>query len=160
MRPFHPPLRTRALLPQSASKVHALPPVSSLIAETENLLHRQRQKGPEYKYREGTGRPDLVASGLLPASSGSAAASSPKKPSAPSAVDDAGGETAGPAELDDYDPKEAAARELRELTETVRGRAAARARSRRDGWTSPLTANRSPTPPAPHLTPHARAPLL
>ena len=108
------------------SKVQALPPVSSLIAETENLLHRQRQKGPEYKYREGAGRPDLVAAGLLPASSRTAAASSPTKPSAP-ATDEAGGETSGPADLDDYDPKEAAARELRELTETVRGKNCARA---------------------------------
>jgi hypothetical protein len=111
--------------------------VSRLTEEAEYLLHRQRQKGADYKYREGAGRPDLVAAGLLPPPPGAtpAVAASPKKAAAASAGPDAVAPSAaaGDGSLDDYDPKESAAKELRDLTEMVSDSVVSRCRGCRFG---------------------------
>ena len=91
----------------------------SLVEETELLLKKQRQKGADYKFREGQGRPNLFESGdSFGAAAGAADAS---KTAGAGGAKQPGGEVAAPqpANLDDYDPKEQADREREALVATV-----------------------------------------
>jgi hypothetical protein len=137
-----------------ASLNGVLPPnvtYSQLVEEAEYLLHRQRQKGADYKFRDGPGRPAVALS--TDAALGATAAASPRKdgggsptgsPGKKAEATGGGGEGGGGGSaLDAYDPKEVAQRELRDLTETVREAVA-----------------EAPTPPPPHplFFPLPRAP--
>ncbi len=74
------------------------------------MLKKQRQKGLDYKFRDGPGRP-----AALDANFAAAAAPEGGKPGGAAAA----GEAAQPASLDDYDPKEQADKEREALIATV-----------------------------------------
>ena len=92
------------------------------------MLQRQRQKGADYKFREGPGRPlislstDVAAAGASsPRKEGGGSPSHSPAKKADASGGEGGGGGGGGSALDAYDPKEVAQRELRDLTETVRG---------------------------------------
>ena len=89
-----------------------MPTYRSLVEETEAMLKKQRQKGIDYQFRDGPGRPAALDSNFAAAAAESATAGGAAKPAA-------GGEAPQPASLDDYDPKEQADREREALIATV-----------------------------------------
>lgn len=97
-----------------------MPTFKSLTEETEMMLRRQRQKGADYKFREGPGRPHILdingdISSADPVSMGATAKpSSPKKDATV-----APGTAVQPGNLDDYDPKVQAEREREALVAFV-----------------------------------------
>ena len=84
-----------------------MPTYRSLVEETDAMLKKQRQKGIDYKFRDGPGRPAPLDNNFAPAHAAEGA------PAAKA------GEAAQPASLDDYDPKEQADREREALIATV-----------------------------------------
>ena len=85
-----------------------MPTYRSLVEETDAMLKKQRQKGVDYKFRDGPGRPAPLDNNFAPAPAAAEGAPAAKA-----------GEAAQPASLDDYDPKEQADREREALIATV-----------------------------------------
>ena len=85
-----------------------MPTYRSLVEETEAMLKKQRQKGIDYKFRDGPGRPAPLDNNFASAAPAEGAPAAAKA-----------GEAPQPASLDDYDPKEQADKDREALVATV-----------------------------------------
>jgi len=85
-----------------------MPTYRSLVEETEAMLKKQRQKGIDYKFRDGPGRPAPLDNNFASAAPAEGAPAAAKA-----------GEAPQPASLDDYDPKEQADKDREALSATV-----------------------------------------
>lgn len=100
-------------LQSNKAATHGIPDFKELLEETDDLMRRQRQKGAEYKFREGPGRPRLALDGdASPVASAASAKDETMKAGATASANNA-------SSLDNYDPNEQAAREQKALVDTV-----------------------------------------